>query len=243
MRSWSWPWFKHVLIKNTHDAILKERDPASHDILTKNDVVFICTLCFDTKQTFLYNCFKVPTPGQRLLDTSNHNRHIETCHKKFFKQLEEEGKVRKNKAPINKMVVAKGVKQAQAKAKGGRMVSASKSDGVSVLTGTQTTGAIHHIFSNLKTAPNAHLLNITKVASACLEELHRLEVKCATNNNISQRAVTDRACPEWRNMIEYAIVNGALLSKQFTVKERFMGRHKFSGIWVFEYLIGAIREV
>jgi hypothetical protein len=143
---------------------------------------------------------------------------------------------------LNKMVVERGVKQAQAKAKGGRMVSASKSDGVSVLTGTQTSTAMHHIFSNLKTVPNAHALNTAKAAAACLEELHRLEVKCATNNNISQRAVTDRACPEWRNMIEYAIVNGALLSKQFTVKERHMGRHKFSGIRVseFEYLLGAI---
>jgi hypothetical protein len=72
-RSWSWSWFKQVKIKKDHELLLKDRDAKSWEDLTTNDVVFGCTICYETKHTFLNICFKVPTKGKKHLHTSNHN--------------------------------------------------------------------------------------------------------------------------------------------------------------------------
>jgi hypothetical protein len=99
-----------------------------------------------------------------------------------------------------------------------------------------------NLLVSLRTSPSPHALQSRDDAVACLAELHRLEVMCATNNNIVQRIIlTNNACPDWREVIEIAITQSQTL-KNCSVQERKLGWHKFTifRLVEYEYLLGAL---
>jgi hypothetical protein len=174
---------------------------------------------------------------------SNLNRHISQVHKEHYADLCKQGIVKKAITGSGKkkmdFQLSSGSKKRkpvlETVADGTTDAGSSKvGDNVSALTGTHSASPYGNLLASLKAGPSTHEVCSRNYAVACLAELHWLKVKCATHNNVAQQILTDNACHEWREVIEFATMQSKT-QRKCSVKERKLGRHKSASICLAEY--------
>jgi len=182
----------------------------------------ICETCYDDKTIPLYKCLIAPSYKNGKIDgTGNMTKHIKSTHPGVLGHL----KANRNSAPSNNNITPAKNSSNSVRSQTPVTVAATSTGNASLPSSLAFPGFTK--FSN-------------KGQTAVVDQLHFLIHKFATNNNISERAIArPTECPEFKELIEYAVNNGHMLKKCGRIS---LGRAKFQAIRrdTYQTILGAV---
>ena len=180
----------------------------------------VCERCYNESTTPLHKCLISPscTKAGKIDGAGNMTKHLNSKHSGLLASL---AKAPSNRDPSNN-------NSTPAKNSSNSVDGAHTPVTEAATTTTSLPSTCHFKDFNQR--------GLTQV----VDQLHFLIHKFATNNNISERAVARPSeCPEFKEMIEFAINNGHMLRK---IPRRTMARAKFQAIRrdTYQTILGAV---
>ena len=188
---------------------LERLDSAAHkkldDANREGKELCICEICFANATTWLHNCIITPsykkgkTGGFEIEGTGNLLKHLDRRHKGWVDSL-------------NKQRSNRSVRESASNSTPGKSNNSVARSRTPMSEATGSPGIVGD--ASLLSPPSSFVFNefsdfSQKGESTTVNQLHFLIHKFATNNNIAERAVARPSdCPEFKEMLEFAITNG-----------------------------------
>jgi hypothetical protein len=241
---------------------LKRLDPQAHEMLVeskKPDVyIYVCKLCYDTATTSLNQCFK---RNSSLGGPGNLPAHLATTHKDAsaeygFKPMSaKKDKQKRLLSSSDKSDNASPPKQARQESsqvstscsairgKSSAFTASPPAPLADMATAVSVSSSITNSFSHYD-SPNIQCRSsLYQVGTAQLvEQFKVLHHDFITFNNIPVRAGTSHDCPEFKELMKFAMKHGAQIRNQSNL---IMGTKQFNNFRMnrFTSLLAAIKKI
>lgn len=222
-----WQIMKVCRIKEGMADDLKMKDSNAYGKLSKaatSEYYCCCLPCYNDPNVSLTKCLVKPTFNKKgyLDGTGNLTKHMKAKHEDLWSAAKEHSFVYKPETPAASASVSE---------------IHEPSGSVSELPGYKTPSPPKQVKIG-----NSELYKTAKSKGdkAVMNKFHNLLVEFATNNDISERIVTDHTnCPEFKNMIQFTMEHANQLSGK---PDLLPGRFKFQSLrkTKWETLVAAI---
>ena len=201
-RSWVWPHFRKVQCDPEKVGELRKLDPKAHTTICSCPNVQSCNICFYDEETTLGTSLRAASKGQ----STNLIKHMRQYHPELVPVIQQK---RGNSFTDS----------TAASAKKARLTSPT-------LESIEDSSVAN---SDVKPpVPHSIQAMINRGADCTVDEFHEIWVDFGTNNNLSQRALTDKtACPELFKLLQFAMDHGSALRNH---PRRFLGKARYTRI-------------